>query len=172
MTCAKLPTRPPKIDYDSISGLYQQYVEIFLIEGRNPLVSPCGHEIVFFDHHFFHMAGITVAGKEKLFMREEKGRILETIDGFGEYRIGHGGSRAKHFHSTYDTLASPAEIWEDNPKAKARWVYVKEYDSLPYQFSVVMVTTRPEASLIVPVTGFPCKRKDVKKWRQGNRIHP
>lgn len=172
MALVNLPARPANIDYDSICQLYQKYTEIFLVAGRNPLSTPCGHEIIFFDHHFFHIAGVTVDGKKKLFMREEKARILEINNGFGEYRIAHDGSRAKHFLSTYETLASPDEIWEDNPKARARWVYVKEYDSLPYQFSVVLVTTRPDESLIVPVTGFPCKTKDVKKWRQGNRIHP
>lgn len=172
MALVKLPARPPNVDYNSMCELYEKYAEIFLVAGRNPLTTACGHEIVFFDHHFFHVAGVSVDGKEKLFMREEKGRILETMVGFGEYRIAHDGSRAKHFHSTYETLASPDEVWEGNPKARARWVYVKEYDSLPYQFSVVLVTTRPDESLIVPVTGFPCKRKDVKKWRQGTRIYP
>ena len=172
MALTKLPTRPSNVSYNSISELYLKYVEIFLAGGRSPLVTPCGHEIVFFDHHFFHMASITVDGKEKLFMREEKARILETNEGFGDYWIGHKGSRAKHFHASFETLTTPDEVWQDNPNAKARWVYVKEFDSIPYPFSVVLVTTRPEQSLIVPVTGFPCRRKDGKKWRAGTKIYP
>lgn len=105
-------------------------------------------------------------------MRDEKNEIRETTDGFAPYSVGHKGSRAKHLRATYETLVSPDEVWEDNPKAKAKWVYLKEYDNAPYPFSIVLVTTRPEQGLIVPVTGFPCKKGDIKKWRAGDRIYP
>jgi len=105
-------------------------------------------------------------------MRDEKKRILETTNGFGDFLVGQNGSRARHLPSVYETLSAPDEVWEDNPKAKARWVYLKEYDSLSYPFSVVLVTVRPEESLIVPKTGFPCRKTDIKKWRAGKKIYP
>jgi len=119
------------------------------------------------------MASITAGGEgRRLFMKDEKQLILATGEGFAHYVVGHGGSRAKHLQASRETLSSPDEIWEDNPKANSRWVYIKEYDAVPYPFSVALVTERTEESLIVPVTSFPCKKQDVKKWRNGKRIYP
>jgi len=105
-------------------------------------------------------------------MRDEKKRILETTDGFGDFIVGQNGSRAKHLPSVYETLSAPDEVWEDNPKAKARWVYLKEYDSLPYPFSVVLVTERPEESLIVPKTGFPVERRTSRNGGRARKSIP
>lgn len=64
-------------------------------------------------------------------MRDEKERIISTVDGFSVYVVGQNGSRAKHLQAAYETMASPDEVWEDHPKARARWVYVNEYSLLP-----------------------------------------
>ncbi len=169
---ANPPARPANACYASIRDLYLCFEGIFLLPGGAQIVSPCGHKITVFDHHFFHLAGISIPGNKRLFMRDEKKRILETTDGFGDFVVGQNGSRARHLPSVYETLSAPDEVWEDNPKAKARWVYLKEYDSLPYPFSVVLVTERPEESLIVPKTGFLCRKTDIKKWRAGRKIYP
>lgn len=105
-------------------------------------------------------------------MRNEKEVILATLDGFSNYTIGHGGSRAKNLRSAYETLTAPDEVWENNPKTHSRWVYVKEYATAPYHFSIAMVTYREGQSIVVPVTSFPCKKGDVKKWRCGDKIYP
>jgi hypothetical protein len=94
------------------------------------------------------------------------------VDGFSNYSIGHGGSRAKNLRSAYETLTSPDEVWEDNPRTQSRWVYVKEYAAVPYPFSVALVTEREQEAIIVPMTSFPCKKTDVKKWRNGKKIYP
>lgn len=172
LICANPPARPANIAYASIRELYLHYENIFLLEGRSPITTPCGHSIIFFDHHFFHMVGITVKGKDKLFMRDEKETILATAEGFAHYIVRHNGSRAKHLQASRETFSTPDEIWEDNPRANSRWVYIKEYDAAPYPFSVALVTDRPEQGIIVPVTSFPCKKGDVEKWRNGKRLYP
>jgi|BogFormECP03_OM2_1039629.scaffolds.fasta_scaffold05251_1 hypothetical protein len=68
------------------------------------------------------MAAITMEGKEKLFMRDEKEAILAPDVGFANYIVGHRGTRARYLRSAYETMVSPDEVWEENPKAKARWV--------------------------------------------------
>jgi hypothetical protein len=118
------------------------------------------------------MASISASGKDRLFMRDEKKVILGTGVGFAQYILGHGGSRARHLQAARETLCAPDEVWEDNPKANSRWVYIKEYDSVPYPFSIALVTERTEESIIVPVSSFPCKKGDVKKWRNGRKIYP
>jgi hypothetical protein len=125
-----------------------------------------------FDHHFFHLAAVSKTGREKLFMKEEKPTILETTEGFSPYIVGHGGSRAKNLRAAYETLANPDEVWEQNPRTQSRWVYVKEYNALPYPFSVALVTRRDAGAIIVPTTSFPCKKGDVRKWRSGTKIFP
>jgi phage-Barnase-EndoU-ColicinE5/D-RelE like nuclease2 len=149
--------------------LYLAFEAIFLAQDN--IHSACGHSIQVFDHHFFHMASIAVPGKEKLFMHEEKETILATCTGFGKYIVAIGGTRARHLASAFETLLAPDEVWENNPKAKsAKWVYIKEFSSLPYPFSICLVTERAERKLVVPVSSFPCKRSDIKKWRQGITI--
>jgi len=167
------PPRPSTLDFSSMAELFAMFEEIFLSQESSDVISPVGHRVSIFDHHFFHMASISKEGHVgRLFMRDEKQTIKTTTDGLGPYAIGHGGSRAKHLRAAMDTLRNPDEVWEDNPRAKSRWVYVKEYTSSPYPFSVLLVTDRPEQGLIVPVTGFPCRWSDIKKWRQGERICP
>lgn len=164
------PQRPPNVVYSSMRELYLAFEEIFL-SGGGCVKSKCGHELFVFDHHFFHLAAITVAGIPRLFMKNEKPKILELVSGFGVYEV--GGHRARHLRSAYLTIFEPDEVWFENPKAKAKWVYVKEFDSKPYQFSVALVSERPEENnIIVPMSSFPCKKTDIKKWRRGIRIHP
>ena len=166
------PPRPDRLIFGSIRELYLHFENIFLSQGASPILSPCGHSILVFDHHFFHLASVSVPGKDKLFMKDEKEIMLATADGFAAYLIGHGGSRAKNLRAAYETLTNPDEVWEENPRSRSGWVYIKEYSAAPYPFSVALVTCREEQVVIVPKTSFPCKRGDVKKWRNGKRIYP
>jgi hypothetical protein len=164
------PPRPANVNCTSMRELYLAFEEIFL--GNSGCIqSACGHTIFVFDHHFFHMAAITVEGVGRLFMRDEKPKILGLDTGFGLYEVGE--PRARHLRSAHLTICEPDEVWVENPKSRAKWVYVKEFDSKPYPFSVALVTERPEEnSIIVPVSSFACKNGDIGKWRRGERIHP
>lgn len=166
--------RPQALEYSSIRGLYDQFAEIFLEDRKSLILSPCGHKIYCFEHHFFHMAGIVVEGIEKLSMPQERDKILKTTEGFAHYELREGGSRARHLRSARETLESPDEVWEQNPRAvSAKWVYVKEYDSKPYSFSIALVGEwQTNSTIVVPLSSFPCHRKNVKKWRQSKRIYP
>ncbi len=147
-----------------MSELYGLFDEIFL-SSEGVIRSSCGEVISCFDHHFFHLAKVSIPGVKRLFMRDEKTRIMGLNDGFGTYDVFH--KRAKYLRSAYETLAEPDEVWElPGPGGSARWAYVKEYDSKPYPFSVALVTER-DPGQNVPVSSFPCRRTDVKKWRRG-----
>jgi hypothetical protein len=74
--CANPPARPANVNYTSIRELYLHYESIFLLEGKTPITSPCGHHIVFFDHHFFQMVSIAVDGKGKLFLRRRRDLLI------------------------------------------------------------------------------------------------
>lgn len=164
------PQRPPNVEYTCMSGLFQAFEEIFL-SSNGKIDSCCGHSVLTFDHHFFHLAAVTVSGVETLFMRDEKEKIRSLTDGFGLYEV--DDPRARHLRSAYATLSSPDEVWENSPKVRVKWIYVKEFDSKPYQFSIALVTERPaEGNIIVPVSSFPCKKSDIKKWRSGTLIYP
>jgi phage-Barnase-EndoU-ColicinE5/D-RelE like nuclease2 len=164
------PQRPKNVQCACMRDLYLAFEEIFLGSGGR-IDSSCGHQILVFDHHFFHLAAVTVDGADRLFMKHEKEGILALTSGFGAYRIGE--SRSKHLRSAYLTLSEPDEVWEENPKSRSKWVYIKEFESSPYRFTIALVTDRPEeGSIIVPVSSFPCKRRDLKRWKQGKRIYP
>lgn len=163
------PKRPDAIEYDSMAELYGLFETIFLSSG-GVISSSSGEAISCFDHHFFHLAKVSVAGRERLFMRDEKSEITSLTDGFGKYEVFH--QRAKYLRSAYETLEEPDEVWEvPTIQKSAKWTYVKEYDSKPYPFSVALIAER-EAGLIVPVSSFPCRKTDVKKWRRGLRVYP
>lgn len=166
--------RPPKVEYASIRDVYLQFDEIFLAGNKSLIVSPCGHKIYCFEHHFFHMAGVIVEGIDELSMPQERNIILKSADGFAHYELREGGSRARHLRSARETLEKPDEVWEENPRVtSARWVYVKEYDSKPYPFSVALVGEwQANSTIIVPFSSFPCDAKNVKKWRQCKKIYP
>jgi hypothetical protein len=167
------PKRPNAWRYTSIAELYGLYENLFLGTGGK-LDSACGHSVSVFDHHFFHMAGITVANAGRLFMPDEKDEIRATTTGFGKYSLAHSGSRARDLPSAYATLVSPDEVWMDNPLTEiAKWVYVKEFDSKPYSFTMALLTPRPdENGIIVPVSSFCCRKNRIKVWRQSTRIYP
>jgi hypothetical protein len=55
-----------------------------------------------FDHHFFHMCGVS-REKERLFLPEEKTQLLSIVDGFGEYKLAHNGARGRSLPSAYDS---------------------------------------------------------------------
>jgi hypothetical protein len=120
------------------------------------------------------MAGIVVEGIEELTMPQERATILETTDGFAHYELRERGSRARHLPSARLTLEAPDEVWSDNPKvSSAKWVYIKEFDSKPYAFSVALVGVwEANSSIPVPFSSFPVQRKHIKKWRRGTKIYP
>lgn len=168
------PARPPKIEFQSIRDLYFQFGEIFLADDKSLILSPCGHKIYCFEHHFFHMAGVVVDGVDELSMARERDTILKSTDGFAHYELRENGSRARHLKSAREVLESPDEVWVENPKVtSAKWVYVKEFDSLPYRFSIALVGEwQANSTIIVPFSSFPCNSRNVKKWQQSKRIYP
>ena len=168
------PQRPAKLDCRSIREIYLQFQDIFLAGSKSLIVSPCGHKIYCFEHHFFHMAGVIVEGIEELSIQRERDAILATPNGFAHYELREGGSRARHLRSARETLETPDEVWEANPRVtSAKWVYVKEYDSKPYPFSIALVGEWSANSVIVvPFSSFPCDKRNAKKWRQSRKIYP
>jgi hypothetical protein len=162
------------VEYLSIREVYQQFDEIFLADKKSLIVSPCGHRIYCFEHHFFHMSGVVVEGIEELSMPHERETILETADGFAHYELREGGSRARHLRSARETLENPDEVWIENPSVvSAKWVYIKEYDSKPYPFSIALVGEwEANSTIIVPFSSFPCDKRRIKRWRQSKQIHP
>lgn len=120
------------------------------------------------------MAGVVVDGIEELSMPHERETILRTIDGFGHYELREGGSRAKHLRSARETLENPDEIWAENPRVQsAKWVYIKEFNSKPYPFSIALVGEwEANSTIIVPFSSFPVAKRNVKKWRQSKKLYP
>jgi hypothetical protein len=167
-------TRPSKVDYLSSRDVYLQFGEIFLRDKKSLINNPRGHKIYCFEHHVFHMAGIVVEGVEELRIQNERDTILATHEGFAHYELREGGSRARHLRSARETLERPDEVWAENPRVtSAKWVYIKEYDSKPYAFSVALVGEwEANSTIIVPFSSFPCEKKNVKKWRQSKKIYP
>ncbi len=170
----KRPERPAPVEFTSISQLFLRFNEIFLEGKKSLILSPCGHKIYCFEHHFFHMAGILVEGIPELTLPKERKIIQSTTDGFAHYELRENGSRARHLASARVTLEAPDEVWTENPKVEsATWVYVKEFDSKPYAFSVVLVGVwEANSSIPVPFSSFPVRRRHVKKWQCGKRIYP
>lgn len=168
----QLYPRPKCCEFSSIASLYERYDEMFLSNG-GILQSESGHKILCFDHHFFHLAAIGTSDSMRLFMAEEKATIMATVDGYGKYILDHKGSRARNLPSARATILSPDEVWGNCPSTTtAKWVYVKEFASKPYPFTVALLTSRPnEGGIIVPVSSFPCTRSDVRKWRRGVKLY-
>ncbi len=166
------PRRPDPLAFASIADLYQRFAALFLNE-KGYLESSCGQRISTFDHHFFHMCGIT-RDKDRLFMPDEKAQLLTLTDGFGEYEMVHGGTRARDLPSACATLIQPDEVWAENPIASsAEWIYVKEFDSKPYPFTVaLLIPRRKENGIIVPGSSFCCRTNRIKAWRKTKRIYP
>jgi hypothetical protein len=167
--CEEPPERPKPLETKCLRDIYISFEDLFL-HADGILLPPCGHTINVFDHHFFHMAKVGRNGHTRLEMRDEKETILNCREGFGDYEVDL--SRAKYLSSAIETLQDPHEVWHKNPKANADWVYIREYDSKPYAFSIALVMLRIESELLVPVSSFPCKKSDLKKWRQGSKIYP
>jgi phage-Barnase-EndoU-ColicinE5/D-RelE like nuclease2 len=120
------------------------------------------------------MAGVVVEGIEELSMKQERETMLKTDNGFAHYELREGGSRARHLRSARETLETPDEIWIENPRLmSAKWVYIKEYNSKPYPFSVALVGEwEANSTIIVPFSSFPVQKSNAKKWRHSKRIYP
>lgn len=164
------PLRPEPCEYTCLAQLYQEFSRIFLQTGK--VDSTCSHTIMIFDHHFFHMAAIEIESPERLFMAKEKSKILSIREGFGYYKLLYGGARARNLPSAYAVIANPDEVWEGNPRCtSAKWVYIKQFASTPYPFSVALIAPGHKKNIMVPVSSFPCRRSDIKRWRHGKRIY-
>jgi hypothetical protein len=170
---ANPPQRPPCCSFDSMAALYAEF-ERLIGEVSGLIRSPCGHNILLFDHHFFHLAAVSRPPVPVLSMPGERAEIIATTEGFGRYEIAHSMSRARGLRSAFQTLCEPDEVWFGNPiTATAKWVYLKQFESKPYAYTIGLVGDRPdEGGIIVPFSSFPCRNKDVKKWRQGQCIYP
>jgi hypothetical protein len=163
--------RPEFLQFSSVQELYLHFQNLFLDGGEThcEIVSSCGHVHRVYDHHFFHMVKLDDPFKPKpLKMAVEKSIILGTLSGFGDYV--HDNQRAIYLGSAIMCLTHPDEVWDDPTLRTARWVYIKEFDTKPYCFTVLLVAEREEG--IVPVTSFPCRNRDARKWRKGVRIYP
>ena len=165
------PKRPPDINFASVSELYNHFLRIFMSGSPHlyEFISKCGCKITVLDHHFFHMVKLQVTGKQKLFMREEKANIISQIEGFDVYT--YDAHRARHLPSAMETLLNPDCVYRTEILRTADSVFIKEYDSLPYPYTATLVGMR-EGGLKVPVTAFPVKRKDLKKWIRGTKLFP
>jgi len=165
------PNRPPDVEFSSICELYGHFVRIFMDGKENPheFISKCGCKITVFDHHFFHMVKLQVPGREKLFMRDEKSTILSQNEGFGEYT--YDAHRARHLHSAMETLVNPDCVYRTEGLRTANRVFIKKYNSLPYSFTAALIGVR-DSGLKVPVTAFPVRGTDLKKWVRGAKLFP
>jgi hypothetical protein len=165
--------RPDFLEYASVRDLYLAFEGTFLSETGSSaeLISTCGHTIHVFDHHFFHLVKLDDPSKPKpLKMIDEKATILSTTHGFGSYT--HEKQRAIYLRSALLTMLEPDEVWDDDRLKTARWIYIKEFDATPYSFTIMLIGFRGEDERRVPVTSFPGKPRDARKWRRGMKIYP
>lgn len=163
------PHRPALLKFAGVRELYLHFERIFLKTAVcGEIQSTCGHTLMVFDHHFFHMVKLTYPGKLKLFMSNEKAFILDIPNGFGPYT--YENQRAIYLESAKHCLSEPDEVWEDETLDTAKWIYIKEFSSTPYSCTIALVGRRGED--IVPVTSFPGKKRDARKWRKGRQIYP
>jgi hypothetical protein len=165
------PKRPPDIVFCSLYELYEHFITIFMDgkENLHEFISKCGCKITVLDHHFFHMVKLQFPGKEKLFMRDEKAGIILQNNGFGEYT--YDAHRARHLPSAMETLVNPDCVCRPERLKAADRVFIKKYDSLPYQFTAVLVGIR-DGGFKVPVTAFPVKGTDIRRWIRGIKLFP
>ena len=165
------PARPNLLVFASVRELYLHFERIFLSGAAttHQITSSCGHTIMVFDHHFFHLVKLDDPTKPKpLKMASEKARILATANGFGPYV--HDKQRAIYLESAMACLICPDEVWEDHTLTSAKWIYLKEFDAKPYSWTIALVSERPDGR--VPNTSFPAKERDARKWRRGSQIFP
>lgn len=168
---AGLPKRPDLLVFSSVRELYGHFERLFLAGDRvsHQFTSVCGHRVTVFDHNFFHMVKLRNPGRSGIMlMSQEKETILSIFDGFGPYE--YDRQRAIYLASAAECLLSADEVWEDQALKTARWMYIKEFDAFPYAFTILLVGQRPGGA--VPVTSFPAKKRDTRKWRRGKQIYP
>jgi hypothetical protein len=170
--CAVMkPSRPNLLQFSSLRELYLHFERVFLqgSSSSHTVVSSCGHTITIFDHHFFHMVKLTHPNKPRpLNMLDEKENILGTSDGFGPYE--YEKHRAIYLESAMLCLLNPDEVWGNPGLESAKWVYIKHFATTPYTCTIFLVGERPEG--LVPITSFPGRNRDIKKWGRGTRIYP
>jgi len=102
-------------------------------------------------------------------MVDEKASILSAVTGFGAYT--YDKQRSLYLESAMICLAYPDEVWEDPTLDSAKWVYLKYFDTKPYSCTIMLVGER-EGKGPVPITSFPGKDRDARKWRRGVKIYP
>ncbi len=164
--------RPALLEFSSLAELYQHYERLFLggNEKSHTFTTACGHTTRIFDHNFFHMVKLKDPARpgQTLLMAIEKENILATTEGFGKYT--HEKQRAIYLASALECFLQPDEVWEDPTLNSATWIYIREYDTDPYVFTVLLVGGPADG--VAPVTSFPCLWRQIKKWRRGKRIWP
>jgi hypothetical protein len=127
-----------------LRDLLIRFEEIFLSDG-GVIVSPCGHAIHFLDDHFFHLVGIDGTWS----MEAERVEIMTTAVGFGKWTLKQNGSRARRLLAARETMLDPDEVMENNPNARDKWVYVKEFAGKRDPFTVALIKERPEDRLVL-----------------------
>ncbi len=114
------------------------------------------------------MVKLTVGGSGKLFMPEHKPIILAQTEGFGQYS--YDPVRAKNLPSALETFANPDFVYRPERLKTADRVFIKEFDSLPYKYTVALLGKHK--GLRILFTAFPCRKKDVKRWACGVKLYP
>jgi len=160
--------RPPLLLYQSLRELYLYYEATFLCgRSSNSFVSPCDHVITFFDHHFFHLVKLGhPASIKPLRMDREKPAILAADKNFAEYT--HDRQRAIYLASALLCIREPDEVWLNGELKSAKWAYLKRFTAKPYSLTVFLIGERLEG--LVPITSFPCRARDARKWARGTKI--
>lgn len=169
---ARKAPRPKLLIFTSLATMYKSYEELFLGGEGNiskDHSSACGLTVTAFDHNFFHVVKMTDENGDMCFMPEEKGNILACAEDFGTYQFMHNDHRAKYMASAQGTLLDPDSVYECDCLKTAKYALIKEYDSKPYPFTVLLLIQH--GSILVPATSFPCKRNDSKKWMRGKLIY-
>lgn len=166
------PQRPALLEFCSLAELYLHFETIFLNRNSTSyeFCSTSGNSITVFDRHFFHLVKLKFPGKEKLFMPEEKHSILLQTDGFGEYTCDL--HRARYLVSAMQTLRDPDWVFDyrrDPPRAADR-VYIKEFDSQPYPYTIMLVGPS-DPNQLVPITSYTHKRSGMNKYRRGALLY-
>jgi hypothetical protein len=164
------PIRPKPLSITSARDLYLHFQKIFLNNSprKNTIVSDCGDRITILDYHFFHMVKLQIEDKQKLVISEEKELILACTIGFGKYK--YEPTRARHLPAAMVTLKSPDWIYRPPHLASADRVFIKEFDDLPFPYTIMLVGKR-KPDILYPVTSFSHKRSGIGKWMKGELLY-
>jgi hypothetical protein len=164
------PRRPKPLIITCARDLYLHFQRIFLNNNptKNTVISECGDRITILDYHFFHMVKLQIEDKNKLVIDEEKELILACAVGFGKYK--YEPTRARHLPAAMETLKAPDWIYRPLKLRSADRVFIKEFDELPFPYTIVLVGKR-KPNILYPVTSFSHKRNSVGRWMNGELLY-